>query len=229
MLALFYIGCAVTTVLALNAVRSNNAHNFTRNFWITMGVTMVWLSVLISSASALTIPSGHVIASDGTITPACETEDAQQSMASDNFHIFGGCLCVQALNETVTIDLDDLRGLSRNEVKDFLISEISSSLSDAAIDDVMDNLEVDDITEVADEVAAEVAAEVDEVVTNLADTLTRDEKVQIIADTLYNGNRWYTEKSWDANGFEGILDGTYDGNWNAKQRAADCIAAGGDC
>ena len=226
MLSLFYIGCAATTVLSLMTVARGNAHNFTRNFWITIGVTMVWLSVLISSASALTIPSGHVITPDGNIVPACETESAKKSMSSDSYHIFGGCLCVQALNETVTIDLQDLRGKSKGEVKEIIMSEISSSLSDAAINEVMSNLEseVDDVT---NEIAAEVADEVEEVAKNLADTLTRDEKIQIIADTIYDGNRWYTEKSWDANGFEGILDGTYDGNWKAKQDAADKIAAGG--
>ena len=226
MLTLFYLGCGATTVLALWA--SDGRSDFYRRASICMVVTFAWLAILIgglSSANALTIPSGHVISGDGEIVPACETESAKKSMANDNYHIFGGCLCIQAMNETVTIDLDDLRGKSKADVKQIIMSEIQTNLSDAAIDDVMNNLDVNEVNEITSEIADEIV----ETATNLAHELTRDEKIQIIADTIYDGNRWYTEKSWDANGFEGILDGTYDGNWGAKQNAADCIAAGGDC
>ena len=198
------------------------------------GLMIVCILVLLAweDAFALTIPTGSVISSDGEVVDSCSTSSAKKNMNNDGYHVFAKCLCIQVEKNIVKIDLNDLRGKNKNEVKEIITDAIYEEISDKMVDDVVNEItdkvndDVKDIVEKVEKDVEKITEKVEKVVEEASKELSRDEIEKIIAKTIYGGeqHQGYVQRTWDRNGFENIVDGTYNGGWEAKSNAADAIA-----
>ena len=82
---------------------------------ITLGL-LTFSLLYAASASALTIPSGSVITSDGEVVPFHETENAQTQVEQNGYAILGNNVVIDGVPGTLTIE--EALDLVRNGIAD---------------------------------------------------------------------------------------------------------------
>ena len=91
-----------------------------------------------TSANALTIPSGSVITSGGEVVPAEQSENTQRRLAQDGVVVVAGKVIIDLNGETITVDVNDIRGKSKEQ-----IGEVIGAAAVEQLQDLHDSAQVD--------------------------------------------------------------------------------------
>ena len=81
-------------------------------------------------ANALTIPSGHVITSDGDVVHATESENTQRMVEQNGHAIVAGQVVVAGEDGYVSITIDEARALLRSGSVEGLDPAVAEQLAD---------------------------------------------------------------------------------------------------
>ena len=98
-----------------------------------------------ANANALTIKKGEVLTSDGTVAKASETENGQRRLAQDGVLVSGGVVYIDLNGTTIEVDVNDIRGKSKEEIGEII--------GEAAVEQLIDLH--DDAQAHVDEILAE--------------------------------------------------------------------------
>lgn len=94
-------------------------------------VTTTALIMLASSAQALTIPSGHVLTSDGSVVHVTETENTRRALDNgDGVIIAGGMVVIDINGEIISVPVNEVRGKTREQVAEVLGEAIVAQMED---------------------------------------------------------------------------------------------------
>ena len=134
-----------------------------RILWIFAIVFAV--SILNETAKAkefslgFTIPSGSVLSSSGKVMPAEETESGKRSLEQDGFLVSGGFVFVDVKGHTAKVNIKDLQGKSKPQIKDYMkteiINQVGSKLVDSAISAADKASQLEASAEMAEQLANE--------------------------------------------------------------------------
>ena len=112
---------------------------------IVMASAAIILSV--SAANALTLKSGEVITSGGTVAKASETANGQAKLAQDGYIVSGGVIYISAGDHVIEVPVNEIRGKSKDQIKEII--------GEAAVEQMADLY--DDAQAHVDEILAEGA------------------------------------------------------------------------
>ena len=90
----------------------------------------VAMALVAGSANALTLKKGEVISSDGSVAKASETANGQARLAADGVLVAGGVVYIDLNGTTIEVDVDDIRGKSKEQV--------AAVIGEAAVEQLMD-------------------------------------------------------------------------------------------
>lgn len=83
---------------------------------IVFAVTMV----MYGQAHALTLKSGEVLTSDGTVAKASETKTGKNKLAQDGVLVSGGVVYIDLNGTVIEVDVDDIRGKSKEQIGEII-------------------------------------------------------------------------------------------------------------
>ena len=69
-----------------------------------------------SGANALTLKSGEVLTSDGTVAKASETKTGKNKLAQDGVYIAGGVVFIDLNGTTVEVPVNEIAGKSKDQI-----------------------------------------------------------------------------------------------------------------
>ena len=78
-------------------------------------VAIVWVAAA-GNAFALTLKSGEVLTSDGTVAKASETKTGQNKLAQDGVLVAGGVVYIDLNGTTIEVPLSEIRGKSKEGI-----------------------------------------------------------------------------------------------------------------
>ena len=99
-------------------------------------LTSLIVLAALTTANALTIPTGHVITSDGEVVHATESENTQKQVDINGHAIVAGQVVVQGDEGLVSITIDEAREILRNGGVEGLSVEVQEALADLSDDDL---------------------------------------------------------------------------------------------
>ena len=129
-------------------------------------VATVWAAVAVN-ANALTLKSGEVLTSDGTVAKASETATGKNRLAQDGVFISGGIVFIDVNGQTIEVPVNELRGKSREAAREILgeaITQQLQDLNDAAVahaEELVANGEVDNAVSAVGKSVDEIFDEID--------------------------------------------------------------------
>ena len=78
-------------------------------------VATVWAAVA-ANANALTLKSGEVLTSDGTVAKASETANGQRQLEQNGHLVASGVIYISIGDDVIEVPVNDIRGKSKAEI-----------------------------------------------------------------------------------------------------------------
>ena len=88
------------------------------------------MMMVAGSANALTLKKGEVIGSDGNVAKASETANGKARLADDGVLVAGGVVYIDLNGTTIEVDLDDIRGKSKEQIGEVIGQAAVDQLTD---------------------------------------------------------------------------------------------------
>ena len=136
-----------------------------KNIKMAAIVAFVWMATA-ANAFALTIKSGEVLTSDGTVAKASETENGKRKLAQDGVLIAGGVVYIDLNGTTIEVDVNDIRGKSKEQIGEIIGEAAVQQLTDLHDDavahaaEIVESGEVDAAIVAVGKTAEEIANEI---------------------------------------------------------------------
>ena len=152
---------------------------------ITM--TAVAFTMFATAASALTIPSGHVISSDGAVIPAHQSPSAQAEADRAGYAVVGSVVVLAVTDDVyVSIPVSALVNTTRQQIGVIVGQHIAAQLSDEELAIIAD-LAGDTAARLGEDVAGDLAADIAADLASGRGNLSQLEEFQRIVEGVQNG------------------------------------------
>ena len=92
-------------------------------------VAIVWVAAA-GNAFALTLKSGEVLTSDGTVAQAHETTTGKNQLAQDGYLVRAGKIFISIGDDVITVDVEDIRGKSKEAIKEIIGAAAVEQMAD---------------------------------------------------------------------------------------------------